>query len=251
MAESKTPKGNFLKNLAGDLVKFNKIYKELIISLAPALKKALEISLVLKLEQDYEEFCEQHGWVPHRSVQNYLKCPSEDNQFDKVRVEWPRIRHTLIKQYADFGNGERKEVFNQILKTFTAGAPTIVVRAAITEIEGLSADFCRIHSKDTQSNRNSYVTNAPNHLGSMTPEDTSDLLPYKVMLDYSSKIFKSTEAHLHTSTSPVDPNFNRHANAHAKHIQATEFDALNAILLLHHYANYFSILDKHFKQATV
>ena len=81
------------------------------------------------------------------------------------------------------------------------------------------------------------------------PSDIGGLLPYKAMLEYSDQIFKSTEAHLNTDTPKANPKVNRHANAHATLTDASEFDALNAILLLHHYSKYFYALDMQFKQS--
>ena len=228
---------------------FGRVLTEALEQARPLFIEVEKIASLFKLEADYEAFCKQHTWVPHSIMQGYLDYPNDDKQFDKVRVHWPEIRRKLLEDYADFGGGSRKKVFNQILKTFSAGASIIVVRSAIIEIEGLSADFCTLHASNTQSKRQNFITQAPDHMASLIPSDIEGLLPYIVMQDYSDQIFKSTEAHLYTDTSKANPNVNRHANAHGTHTDASEFDALNAILLLHHYAKYFYALDMQFKQS--
>lgn len=222
---------------------FAEAIQRALVKFTPAIESFAKIALGLKLENEYEEYCEREGWIPHYAVAKHLQCPFDGKQFENVRKNWIHIRRELFSTYRTFGSEARKDVFNQILKSFSIGAPTVVVRAAILEIEGLAGDFCNLHAKNKQNIRQNYVANAENFMGGLYPEPDTGLLPYKVIMNYSDKVFQNTEAHHYTAIAPVNPNISRHANAHATHTVATDFDALNAILLLHHYALYFHALN--------
>lgn len=208
---------------------------------AKEFEKLEPLARRISSEKEFEAFCVMNTLVPHRSIKNEVGCFSDELDFTNISRNWKNIRRELFKTYAvRHISNDRHSLFNEILKTFTIGAYSICRRAAIIEIEGLASDFCEKHG----GKKEIIINNSSNKLGEFTPGELGGMLPFIAIEKYSKQILANTESYKHTGLDKPDLSFNRHAHAHGSILPASKKDALNAILLLHHYAKYFELIDK-------
>lgn len=203
-------------------------------------EKLAPIGKWMQSQKELEDFCEKHGLVAHDLLKSNLECIPSDFQLSFIFDNWSDIRRELYRTYAVRSvSAERHSMFNEILKTYTAGAFSVCRRAAVIEIEGLAVDFCERHGGKHEN----VINNSAEKAGEFTLRELGGMLPFSAIEKYSSQILQNTESYKHTGACEPDLRFSRHAHAHGEVLLADQKDALNAILLLHHFAKYFYLID--------